>query len=296
MSRLERIVAQCGGILLDGGKRALIPGLGHSHKDRSVSLAETEAGRILIHCFSPHDDWRDVRRALAEQGLLDQDARESAQPARRSAPKIATPPVAEERLARAQRIWRESRPLARTPASAYLRRRAIGDGVCDGVALRFHPRMTGLDDRLRRPALVAAIADADGALQGVQVTLITAHGTAKAPVPTPRRVIGRLLGGAVRLHEALDQLAVGEGIETMLSASEALGVPAWAALTADNLALFQPPLSVRRLIIVVDDDTAGRAAAETLRNGARSVETIETAPAPAGFNDWNDWARAHGGV
>jgi hypothetical protein len=42
MSRLERIVAACGGILLDGGARALIPGPNHSHKDRSVSLAETE--------------------------------------------------------------------------------------------------------------------------------------------------------------------------------------------------------------------------------------------------------------
>ncbi len=38
MSRLERIVAACGGILLDGGTRALIPGPNHSHNDRSVSL------------------------------------------------------------------------------------------------------------------------------------------------------------------------------------------------------------------------------------------------------------------
>lgn len=296
MSRLERIVAQCGGILLDGGKRALIPGLGHSHKDRSVSLAETDQGRILIHCFSPKDDWRDVRRALAEQGLLDEDASELAPSARRPAPKIATPPAAEARLARAQRLWGESRPLSCTPASAYLRRRAIEDGACGGDSLRFHPRMSGLDDRLRRPALVAAITGPNGALQGVQVTLLTAHGTAKAPVPTPRRVIGKLMGGAVRLHTASDQLAIGEGIETMLSATDALGVPAWAALTADNLALFKPPLSVRRLIVVVDDDAAGHAAAEALRTSVQSVKTIETAPAPHGFNDWNDWARARDGV
>lgn len=296
MSRLERIVALCGGILLDSGKRALIPGLGHSHKDRSVSLRLTEEGRILIHCFSPQDDWRDVRRALAEQGLLDEDGRGPVQPTRRSGPKIATPPAVEERTVRAERIWRESRPLICTPASAYLRRRAIGDGVCSGTSLRFHPRMSGLDDRLRRPALVAAITGADGALQGVQVTLLTAHGTAKAAVPTPRRIIGRLMGGAVRLHQAVDQLAVGEGVETMLSASEALGVPAWAALTADNLALFQPPAFVQRLIIVVDDDAAGHAAVAALRQRAQSVATIETAPAPSGFNDWNDWARAQRGV
>lgn len=291
MTRLERIVAQCGGILLDGGKRALIPGLGHSHKDRSVSLAETEEGRILIHCFSAQDDWRAVRRALAEKGLLDEDTDGPARPSRRSTPKIATPPVAEERFVRAQRIWRESRAIHCTAASAYLRRRAIADSVCAGAALRFHPRMTGLDDRLRRPALIAAITGRDGVPQGVQVTLLTAHGTAKAPVPTPRRVIGKLMGGAVRLHEATDLLAVGEGVETMLSASEALGAPAWAALSADNLAGFAPPACVRRLIIVVDNDSAGRAAAERLRAAAQAIAAVETAPAPAGFNDWNDWAR-----
>ncbi len=130
MSRLERIVAACGGILLDGGTRALIPGPNHSHKDRSVSLAETEEGRILIHCFSPKDDWRDVRRALADLGLLDDDEpRTDQRDARWSTSKIAAQPVSEERVARAQRIWDESRSLHRTVATPYLRRRAIPEAL-----------------------------------------------------------------------------------------------------------------------------------------------------------------------
>jgi putative DNA primase/helicase len=290
MSRLERIVATCGGILLDGGARALIPGPSHSHKDRSVSLAETEEGRILIHCFSPKDDWRDVRRALADLGLLDDEPRAS-RGSRLSTPKIAAQPADEERIARAQRIWDESRPLTYTIAEAYLRRRAIPADLWESAALRFHARMTSLDDRARRPALVAAITDSDGSIQGVQVTLLSAHGTAKAAVPTPRRVIGKLIGGAVRLQEVHEELTVGEGVETMLSAAHMLGLPSWAALTADNLSRFVIPGSVRRLVVAVDNDAAGATAANVLLQRAPPDTRVETATVPEAFNDFNDWAR-----
>ncbi len=293
MSRLERIVAACGGVLLDGGTRALIPGLGHSNKDRSVSLAETEEGRILIHCFSPRDDWRDVRRALADLGLLDDEQSSDQHGARWSSSKIAALPVSEDRIARAQRIWDESRSLSHTVATTYLRRRAIPEDLWDTPALRFHPQMTSLDDREKRPALVAAITNGHGALQGVQVTLLSPHGTAKAAVATPRRVIGKLLGGVVRLGDVHDDLAIGEGVETMLTAQHMLGVPSWAALTADNLSRFTAVQSVRRLIVVIDNDLAGARAAQALRNRARASLRVETTSAPEGFNDLNDWARAN---
>jgi putative DNA primase/helicase len=286
MSRLERIVAACGGVIMDGGKRALIPGPDHSAKDRSVSLLETEEGRILIHCFSPKDDWRAVRRALADRGLLDAAAY-SAEPDH--APRaVVVQPQDEERLARARRIWADARSLRFTPASAYLRRRGIRDPCAFGPVLRFHPRLTSLDDRLRRPALVAAILDVDGAVQGVQVTLLTRHGAAKAAVPTPRRIIGKLMYGAVRLGDVAHVLAIGEGVETMASASVALKLPAWAALTADNLALFDPPPCVDRLVIAADNDPAGLAAAEALR--ARLAIEVEIALPPDGAADWNEWA------
>ena len=292
MSRLERIVAACGGILLDGGARALIPGPNHSHKDRSVSLAETEEGRILIHCFSPKDDWRDVRHALADLGLLEDEPRAQARGSHSAPVRIAAQPADEERIARAQRIWDESRPLKHSVAEAYLRRRSIPPALWGSSALRFHPRMTSLDDRARRPALVAAISSADDALQGVQVTLLSAHGTTKAAVPTPRRVIGKLIGGVVRLAEVQDELAVGEGVETVLSASEVFGIPAWAALSADNLSRLNITQPLRRLIIAADNDDAGLRAAEALRARMAASCTVEIEPAPSGFSDWNDWACA----
>ena len=292
MARLERIVAACGGILLDGGARALIPGPNHSHKDRSVSLCLTDEGRILIHCFSPKDDWRDVRRSLADLGLLDEEPR-AGEPVARPAPsRVVAQPLDEERVARAGRLWEESGPLKHSVAEAYLRRRAVPAGLWCSQALRFHGRMTSLDDRAKRPALVAAISDAQGALQGVQVTLLSAHGTAKAALATPRRVIGKLTGGTVRLAEAQDELAIGEGIETMLTASDVFGVPAWAALSADNLSRLIISQKLRRLIIAADNDEAGMRAAYALRARMAPSTIVENERAPPGFNDWNDWASA----
>lgn len=292
MSRLERIVAACGGILLDGGTRALIPGPNHSHKDRSVSLRLTEEGRILIHCFSPKDDWRDVRRALADLGLLGNEPLGDGPSTRVTPSLVVAQPLDEERVARAGRLWEESTPLTRSVAEAYLRRRAVPAGLCESPALRFHPRMTSLDDRARRPALIAAISDAQGALQGVQVTLLSVHGAAKAAVATPRRVIGKLMDGVVCLADAQDELVIGEGVETMLTASEVFSVPAWAALSADNLSRLVIAHPLRRLIIAADNDDAGMRAAESLRARMNSSARVEIEAAPLGFNDWNDWARA----
>lgn len=289
MSQLERIVAACGGDLFDGGRRALIPGPGHSALDRSVSLLETDDGRIVIHCFSPRDDWRAVRRALQARGLLGPKVhRPVSQNVQRRANWV--PPRNGERLARAQRFWDEARPVAGTLAEHYLIRRAIVPALARSNALRFHVRMTSLDDRLRRPALLAAIVDGDGTLQGIQVTLLSVHGAAKASLATPRRVIGKMMGGAVRLAEPEADLAVAEGVESAASAAEALKLPTWALLSAHNLALFTPPPAIKRLVVAIDDDAAGRAAFERLRSRMSSLQ-VEAARPPRGAKDWNDWAR-----
>ncbi|HRK64579.1 MAG TPA: toprim domain-containing protein [Terricaulis sp.] len=229
---------------------------------------------------------------MTDLGLLDDEPRGEKRDARLSPSLVVAQPLDEERVARAGRLWEESGPLKHSVAEAYLRRRAVPAGLWGSQALRFHGRMTSLDDRAKRPALVAAISDAHGALQGVQVTLLSAHGTAKAAVATPRRVIGKLMGGTVRLADAQDELVIGEGIETMLTASDVFGVPAWAALSADNLARLVISLPLRRLIIAADNDEAGMRAAQSLRARTVSSTIVEIEAAPQGFNDWNDWARA----
>ncbi|MFZ4604503.1 MAG: virulence-associated protein E, partial [Caulobacterales bacterium] len=106
MSQLERIVRACGGELYAGGRRALIPGPGHSRQDRSVSLYETDDGRVLVHCFSPQDDWRTVAAWLQTRGLKPTPAN--------SAQTTATPRTDHTGLERARVLWGEARPIEGT--------------------------------------------------------------------------------------------------------------------------------------------------------------------------------------
>lgn len=279
MSRLNAIVARLGGVLYDGGRRALIPGPGHAPHDRSVSLLETPKGRVLVHCFSPKDDAGAVAAWLAGEGFVAAVGRDH-----------ADYPLRSDRAARAQFLWSQARPLGGTPAARYLRTRGI-DELATNDALRFHPAASSLDDRARRPALLAAISDGAGRVQGVEILLLTLGGARKAPVATPRRIVGKLSGGAVRLAEPNESLLVAEGVVTALSASLALQLPAWAALSAHNLARFSPPEAVRRLVIAADNDTAGLSAAERLRHRLADRIAVVVAPSPEPFKDWNDWLR-----
>lgn len=291
MSKLKRIVEAMGGVLTDGGRRALIRGPGHGPADRSVSLLETDDGRVLIHCFSPRDDWRAVRAELADLGLLDESEHE---PPLTIDPSVRLEPDQhdDDRRARVLRLWSEAQPIAGTVGERYLRARAIEGELPGPDVLRFHPRMTSLEDRERRPALVAGLVNNHGILEGIQVTLLTAHGAAKAALATPRRTIGRLMGHYVRIDAPSDVLIVAEGLETALSARRALGAGAWAFLSAENLAQFEPPPVIDTLIIAADHDEAGLAAAARLKERVECIIACEIALPPDDYSDWNDWARA----
>jgi hypothetical protein len=163
--------------------------------------------------------------------------------------------------------------------------------VGDLRALRFHPRCfyrahEGAP-RETWPALLAAVTDLDGAVTGVLRTWPARDGLGKAPLATPRRSMGRLLGHGVRLGDAKDILAAGEGLETMLSLRVVLpALPIVAALSATHLAAFVPPSGLQRLYIARDDDRVGRRAAEML--GARAhAEGIEALVLTPHWDDFN---------
>jgi hypothetical protein len=100
--------------------------------------------------------------------------------------------------------------------------------------------------------------------------------------------MGGLLGHAVRFGAADDVLAVGEGIETMLSLRCALpAMPMAAALSANHLAALLLPLTLRRLYIARDADAAGdmALAALTERAEAAGIEALALSPRMGDFNE-----------
>lgn len=199
----------------------------------------------------------------------------------------------------ARRLFGMAKPFRGTLAEAYLHGRSLTHFSGTG-ALRFHPHCfyRPEDDeppgREAWPALIATVTDLDGAITGAHRTWLDPTTTDKAPVASPRRAMGQLLGHGVRFGIATDVLAAGEGVETMLSLRQVLTMlPAVSALSAAHLAALQLQPTLRRLYIAREPDPAGRGAADTLATRAREAG-IEPLMLDARGGDFNDDLRQLG--
>jgi hypothetical protein len=184
-----------------------------------------------------------------------------------------------------------ARPLSGTIADAYLRRRGI-TALHGTEALRFHPRCyyrANVDGPTETwPALIAAVTDLTGRMTGGHRTWLDPSSEDKAPIETPRRAMGHLLGNGVRFGGAADVMAAGEGIETMLSLRSAVPtLPMVAGLSANHLAALLFPPALRRLYVARDGDPAGDAAFAILIERAQTagIEALPLSPTLGDFND-----------
>ena len=191
----------------------------------------------------------------------------------------------------ARRLLARARPITGTLAETYLRARGVTVPLDELWGLHFHPacyyREADDEEPQRWPALLAAITNVDGTITAVHRIWLDRDGRRKAPVGDPRRSLGRQLGGGVRLGLIGDVLAVGEGIETMLSLRSVLPrMPVLAGLSASHLAALEMPDGVRRLYVVRDNDSAGRRAEARLRVRlqGRDVEVRSLSPAYGDLN------------
>jgi hypothetical protein len=234
-------------------------------------------GRVLVHCYAGCEA-ADVLGALRSQNLLvDDDDGEGYAAHTRAIPKHDPDPAA---LA----IWRDAAPVTDDhQAGRFLAAR--------GITLAPPPSLRAATinhlDRYPLPALVAAVQAPDRRIIAVQVTLIDPRGDRKAQVRIPRKTVGALGSGAIRLAAAGNELGLAEGVEKGLAAMQLFGVPCWSSLGAGRMHRVQVPERVSELHIFVDNDDAGRAAAERTAHEHRHRRVILRFP-PEGFKDWDD--------
>lgn len=196
-------------------------------------------------------------------------------------------------------MWAECLPLVpRDPVTQYLARRGIGGTWPLPDALRFHrsmPYWHGTESLGKFPAMVAPLVAPDGRTVALHRTYLTTDGR-KADLPSPKKltsVAGPLTGACVPLHKPVrGSIGIAEGIETALAAWRASAVPTVASYCAGNLASWQWPARVQRLVIFADADKAGRQAAATLRARALAAHLIVDVLTPTTDGvDWCDvWA------
>jgi hypothetical protein len=197
-----------------------------------------------------------------------------------------SPPTPEETLVYMRSIWRGSRPLTPAePAWRYLvETRGIAGLAALGPvpALRSHRALWNAQLRAEMPALVAAIAGADGRFAALHRTYLAGRGGAvlKAPVPEekggPKRSIGYYRGGCIPLWpgnsgrswrdpEPGEAVAITEGIEDGLTlAANRRKLRVVAAVSLSNMTVMALPATIGAVIIATQNDKPGSPAARTL--------------------------------
>jgi len=261
------------------------------------------AGKWTDAATGEHGDLLDIIR----ESLGLREFREVAEEARRFlklprpepeiVPKVARSVAPAGSQEAARRLFAISGPIEGTIVETCLQRRGIAH-VHHGGSLRFHPRCYYRPDvhlpTETWPAMIACVTDLDGKITGVHRTWLDPDGfdrvrLGKAPIDTPRRAMGDLLGNAVRFGAVDDDVLVaGEGIETMLSLRYVLPtLPMAAALSANHLAAMAMSSSLRRLYIARDDDAAGDTVQALLlqRAKAAGIEAIPLSPRLGDFNE-----------
>ena len=125
---------------------------------------------------------------------------------------------------------------------------------------------------------------ADGERAALHRTYLDQFG-GKADVASPRKMMGSMPTGAVRLMPHEHVLGIAEGIETALSASNLFNIPCWASLTAGLLQEWTPPANVSTVFVCGDNDgsstgrpprtgSAGRWCMDPALGGSRSLRNM----------------------
>lgn len=274
----------------------LAPGPGHSRHDRSLSIRfdPKSPDGFVVHSFA-NDNWGACRDHIRERlGLGDQwrvivfgmqtdagrDDRDDA-----------------GRTARALSLWKAAQSPSGTPVETYLARRGLvlPPGAA-GEAIRWHPSCPF--GKHRCGAMLALVRDIETDEPiGLHRTAITTDGVKRGDLGTGgRMMLGPTAGGVVKLTcdaEITLALGIGEGIESTLSLQKhpAFGTtPVWATLSAMQLAAFPLLSGIEALWIAVDNDDAGRSAAQATAERWQKREVRRVVPNAYG-KDLNDLVR-----
>lgn len=254
-------------------------------KDQNaLSLTGGTDGRLLLHCKKSACEFRQILQAA------------NVVPGEYASPVQGTTMRQQDRLQRAEKakrerqarsLWYEAQPIEGTPAETYLRRRGITCML--PLSLRYHPRCWHGATASQHPAMVSMVEGSESF--AVHRTYLQPDGCGKAVLDPSKTMLGPVAGGAVRLSDGQDVLAVAEGIETALSLSSGLlqrPATVWATLSSSGLRGLRLPIEPMQLIIASDGDPAGHQAAQVLANRAHGAGwTVTLMPAPEGL-DWND--------
>jgi len=129
-------------------------------------------------------------------------------------------------------LWREAQPVNGTPVEIYLRARGFREPV--PATIRFLPRYP-YSSRKSFACMIAAVQAPTREIVAVQLTFLHSGGQRKADVLEPRRAIGPLGAGALRLAPVAEHIGLAEGFETAWAAQLLHDMPVWRRLETNDI-------------------------------------------------------------
>lgn len=227
------------------------------------------------------------------------DAARQAQEERDQAQKI--------RGAKALYLSELARPLSGTPAEAYL----IGRGLSSAPigewpgSLRFHPEVWNKEHRVKMPAMLAMIVNADGAHIGTQRTYLqqTAGRWTKLEGRSPRMILGLSRGGFIPINKGStgksmrhmhpdEPLYGAEGSEKCLAIRMKMpGARIASFISLRNMGHVVLPVA-RRLVWARDNDQGEKELATLERSIAQQQARgvlVQLVSPPAPYKDIDEW-------
>lgn len=206
-------------------------------------------------------------------------------------------PQQRKNMADARALFDAAQPAPRTLAESYLRARGIT--IAPPKCLRFAPRLAfwipgkGADRAKiagHHPALIAGVQGRNGDTIAAQRIYLNDAGTWKAEYEKPKKVLGPLHNGAVRLSLAGRILGIAEGVETGMAAMQLFSIPVWATLGNQRFTKIALPEVVEQLVIFADNGKDGRVDREAMKAAEeydrRGIAVV--IEAPEGVKDWCD--------
>lgn len=189
---------------------------------------------------------------------------------------------------------------------SYFESRGLNIGLVKDEDVRLVDNLVyGKDDAgnfIKFAGFVCAVRNVSGEIQTLHRFFLDDNGH-KANVENPKKMMAiadgkTVTGAAIRFGKPVDGiLAIAEGVETALSVVAGTGLACWSCLTAHGVSTFEPPESVKTIVVFADKDVSetGAKAVSLLkeRMAAKGVKVLkvfpklEIAEGSKGV-DWND--------
>jgi|UniRef100_UPI004048798A putative DNA primase/helicase len=236
-----------------------------AHEDKQPSLSiSTGAQGVLLKCFAGCETSAVVDALGLRMRDLFHTDRHPLKPARTPFKAPVEPPISLGLQPCAQRLWDDSKPLSGV-ALNYLESRRCAIPPADGD-LRWHQAIKHPSGYVGA-ALIGLVTHVEtNEPMSLHRTWITPTGKAGLDKARMLAYGHTAKNGVIRLYPddaVTTGLGVAEGIETALSLAHE-HEPVWAAISATNMANLPVLDGIESIVIAVDEDIAGRNAANML--------------------------------